>query len=55
VFRIEKREPESPYSEQNKDQLAEIELQKLLDEKRAQTTIDRSLDGDDIAYAEDHL
>jgi parvulin-like peptidyl-prolyl isomerase len=55
VFRIEKREPASPYSEQNKDQLAEIELQRLLDEKRAQTTIDRSLDGDDIAWAEDHF
>jgi parvulin-like peptidyl-prolyl isomerase len=55
VFKIEKREPASPYTKANKSQLADLELDGLLDEKRTATTIERSLDGDDIAWAEEHF
>lgn len=55
VFKIEKREPSSPYSDTNKSQLADIELERMLDEKRAATEIRRSLGADDIAWAEEHF
>ncbi len=55
VFRIEKRQPESPYSEENQNQLADLELARLIDEKRTATSIQRSLDPDDVAWAEDHF
>jgi parvulin-like peptidyl-prolyl isomerase len=54
VFRIEKRDPGGTYSQAQKDQLAQQEFDRILKEKRAATKIERDLDGDDIAWAEDH-
>lgn len=57
VFKIEKREPASPYSDNNKSQLANLELVRLLDAKRTatQAEIQRSLGADDIRWAEEHF
>ncbi|MCK9519509.1 MAG: SurA N-terminal domain-containing protein [Dehalococcoidia bacterium] len=54
VFRIERRE-EMDYSEPQKGQLAQLRLDELIAEKRAQVDITRSLDADDIRWAEKNL
>ncbi|MEX0781367.1 MAG: peptidylprolyl isomerase [Dehalococcoidia bacterium] len=54
VFKIEKREPASPYSDTNKQQLAGLEFDRILREKRLATTIERDLSADDIRWAEEN-
>lgn len=54
VFRIEKREP-TPYTDAQRLQLAQQQLDAALKEKRATTRIATSLDGDDIRWAEKNL
>lgn len=55
VFKIEKRDPASPYSDVNKQQLADLEFDKLLRDKRAATTIERDMDAGDFRWAEEHF
>lgn len=54
VFRIERRE-DIAYSEPQKGQLAQVRLNELIAEKRAQSDIERNLDADDIKWAEENL
>jgi hypothetical protein len=54
VFKIEKRDPASPYSETNKTQLAGLDMDRLLAEKRAATSIHRDMDAGDFTWAEEH-
>ncbi|MGE5596958.1 MAG: SurA N-terminal domain-containing protein [Hyphomicrobiales bacterium] len=54
VFRIERRE-EMPYTEGQKDQLAQDRLDQLIANQRLKTQPKRSLDADDIAWAEDQV
>lgn len=51
VFRIERRESIA-YTEAQKDQLAQDELDRLVAEKRSNTSIKRSLDAKDVEWAE---
>lgn len=51
VFRIERRESIA-YTESQKTQLAQAELDRLIAEKRSSVTIKRSLDAKDVAWAE---
>jgi hypothetical protein len=55
VFKIEKRDPASPYSDVNKQQLTDIEFDRLLREKRSTTTIERDMGADDFRWAEEHI
>ena len=55
VIRIEKRDPAGAYSPGNQDQLAATRLEELITAKRSQVTISRSLDADDVTWAEEHL
>lgn len=54
VFRIEKRDPASPYSDVNKQQLADLKFEEILKEKRATTSIEREMSADDFRWAEEH-
>lgn len=50
VFRIERKE-NIPFTEAQRDQVAELELKKLIAEKRPQVSIKRSLDASDVNWA----
>jgi parvulin-like peptidyl-prolyl isomerase len=54
VVRLEKRETVT-YSDTQKTQLAQQKLDNLVKEKRTQVKIQRSLDADDLKWAEGHL
>lgn len=54
LLRIEKRDPNATPSETQKSQLADREIQRLVNEKRSQLTIRRNLTADDIKWAEEH-
>lgn len=54
IFRIEKRDPNATPSETQKSQLADLEIDRLIAEKRTQLTIRRNLTSDDIRWAEEH-
>jgi parvulin-like peptidyl-prolyl isomerase len=54
VFKIEKRDPASPFSDVNKQQIADMEFDRILAEKRATTSIERDMSADDFRWAEEH-
>jgi len=55
VVRIEKRDPAGAYTTGNQEQLADTKLEELIAAKRSQVKISRSLDADDVTWAEAHL
>jgi parvulin-like peptidyl-prolyl isomerase len=54
VFKIEKRDPAATLTDTQKQQLIQIEFDRLLSAKRTATEIERSLDAEDLEWAEDH-
>ena len=54
VFRIQARQPEGELSETQKGQLADLQLEDALAEKRGQVKISRKMSSDDFQWANDH-
>ena len=54
VFRIQARQPQGDLSETQKGQLADLQLEDALAEKRGQVDIDRNMSSDDFQWANDH-
>lgn len=54
VLRVEKRDPAGTLTAGQKDQLAQAEFTKVLEEKRSKTKRERSLDPGDIRWAIEH-
>lgn len=54
VFKLEKRDPAGTYADAQQQQLADQKLTDIIAQKRASTTIDKSLDPSDIDWAVSH-